>query len=868
MPDSTKQLKLLFKQSRLIARRKNCRQAAIFGGVFMLVGACLDAVVYPELLLEFLVVRVFCGVLLVLFGLAITRMKSDLISLIVVHVVGVLPLAGISYMIAVADGAASSYYAGLNLVLMGATLLLRWTAIDSAVNMVLCLLFYGMAVMVYGNTWREAFVPGYFIFVTGAIACAGTYFFNQGRFREFCLSKDVQDGKDQLEKSFKQLQAMDETKSRFFANISHELRTPLTLILGPAENLRSNGKYSKDVAFLEHLDTIEDNALRLLRLINDILDLVKLDSDEAPPRPETVNVTDFIHGITSHLRAIAALKNIDISCTSSCLEQEVVWLDRDRLEKIVLNLAVNAVKFTPPGGKISLGAETKDGNLYLSVVDNGQGMSKEDLENIFVRFWQADMSARRRHRGAGIGLALVKSLTDSMQGEISVSSEINKGTNFKIMIPAPMPETGALVDRESNTRDVLEKFNEKARLSGVESVKETVASERGALNTLVSNVPQETRRKRVLVADDEDAMRNFIARQLDDYEVLGARDGAEAWEIVQQEPLDLIILDLMMPGMDGIEVTTRIRSLPATSRIPIILVTAQASEVPRLNALEAGVNDFMSKPFSVVELRVRVRNLIASSEFEFKLAKSNVNLETAYEKLKEQRSILVQTEKLSSLGRMSAGIVHEVNNPLNYAKTALHALKSFDRQIPAEERDDFLEVLGDAQEGVSRVIGIVSDLRSFTRGDAAAMSRVVVKDMVESARRLSSQTLSGIRFDVDISPDLEINGNDGQLCQLFMNLFQNSARAIMVRGNGPEPQISVQAEERENGSVAVRVRDNGCGISKDDIEHMFEPFFTKNDVGEGMGLGLSICHRIIKQHGAEIDVKSEVGLYTEITIFF
>lgn len=875
MSGSSKELKKLFASAELAGRRKNCRQAAVFGAVFMLVGSSLDAVVYPERLLEFFFVRLGTAVGLLAFGLSGEWVKSNNLSRAVVHVVALLPLAAIAYIIAVTEGAQSPYYAGLNLVLVGATLLLRWTALDSILNLLFCLLLYALAVKLYGSAWRESFIPGYFIFVTGAIACAGTYFFNQARFREFCLGKQIGDAKNELEKSYQQLKAMDDTKSRFFANISHELRTPLTLILGPAENLRGNKKYSKDIAFLEHLDTIEDNAYRLLRLINDILDLVKLDSDETQPRPEAVNVAEFIRGLTNNLRAVAKLKNIAISCSSHSVEREVVWLDRDRLEKIVLNLAVNAVKFTPPGGTVGLAADTGGGELTLTVTDTGRGMSKEELDNVFVRFWQADMSAKRKHRGAGIGLALVQSLTESMHGEVKVESVPGKGTTFTVVMPAPAPEEGAVDLYEEQTRDVLEKFNERARISGIAKFKQDQAGgDRGRLIEIEAkkNAGAEKNgkgaRKRLLVADDEDAMRNFIARQLGEYEVVGARDGAEAWQLVQDEKFDLIVLDLMMPRLDGIEVTSLVRDNAATARIPVILVTAQASEAPRLKALEAGVNDFLAKPFSSVELRVRIKNLLTSSEFEVWLAQSKTDLEVAYSKLKEQETILVQAEKLSSLGRMSAGIVHEVNNPLNYTKTALHALKTFDRQIPEHDREDYLDVLGDAQEGVNRVIGIISDLRAFTRGDAAATSDVVLVDVVESARRLASEALIGLDFTVDVPGELEVEGNEGQLCQLFMNLFQNAARAVLVRESGEQGAVHVKASKGDGGGTTVSVRDNGCGISKQDIEQMFEPFFTKNDVGEGMGLGLPICHRIIEQHGATIEVESELGRYTEMIIRF
>ena len=378
-------------------------------------------------------------------------------------------------------------------------------------------------------------------------------------------------------------------------------------------------------------------------------------------------------------------------------------------------------------------------------------------------------------------------------------------------------------------------------------------------------------KKRILVADDEEAMRKFIARQLTDYQLVQASDGKEAWELALATKPDLIILDLMMPEMDGIEVTKKIRESEELSRVPIILITAQASEAPRLEALEAGVNDFISKPFSTVELSVRAKNLLDSSEFEVQLAENNVRLESAYAQLKEQESLLVQSEKLSSLGRMSAGIVHEVNNPLNYTKTALHALQSFKRDLPVDEHEDYLDVLGDAQEGVQRVIGIVSDLRSFTRGDEASMMEQNLSEVVESSRRLASSSLSGVEFTADVDAAMEIEGNEGQLCQLFVNFLQNSTRAIEVKAGETGPfdgKICIRAVAGDGGEILVTLRDNGCGIKDEDMERIYEPFFTKNDIGEGMGLGLSICHRILKQHKAQISVKSEIGNYTEFAIVF
>lgn len=252
------------------------------------------------------------------------------------------------------------------------------------------------------------------------------------------------------------------------------------------------------------------------------------------------------------------------------------------------------------------------------------------------------------------------------------------------------------------------------------------------------------------------------------------------------------------------------------------------------------------------------------------LAENIAELESANVKLKEQGSLLVQSEKLSSLGRMSAGIVHEVNNPLNYSKIAIHTLKSFQSSIDQEERDDFLEVIADAEEGVVRVIGIISDLRSFTRGDTVNKEPIKVASFTESARKLTSSTLADIELNINVDPAHEIEGNERQLCQLLINFMQNAVRAIDVKAaksGSFQGRISLSSESSDEG-VSLVMRDNGCGISEKDIDRIFEPFFTKNDVGEGMGLGLSICHRILDQHNASISVESEVDEFTEFRILF
>jgi C4-dicarboxylate-specific signal transduction histidine kinase len=299
------------------------------------------------------------------------------------------------------------------------------------------------------------------------------------------------------------------------------------------------------------------------------------------------------------------------------------------------------------------------------------------------------------------------------------------------------------------------------------------------------------------------------------------------------------------------------------------LFTAQAEDAVRIQALQAGVSDFLTKPCSTAELRMRVENLMNGQRYQRQLNAKNQELGIALEEIKTNEVRLLHAEKLSSLGRMSAGIVHEVNNPLNYAKTALHALRMYADDLPEDERADYTEMVGDAEEGVGRVIRIISDLRSFTKGESAHRIDVDLGNVLESARRLVSHDLQGITFEAEVPEGLEVSGNDNQLCQVFVNLFQNSAQAVeAARKRGEEPMVTVRAGVESGKGIFVSIRDNGCGIASEDVEHLFDPFFTKRQVGEGMGLGLSICHRILDSHGASIEVTSELDQFTEFKIHF
>jgi two-component system sensor histidine kinase PhcS len=252
-----------------------------------------------------------------------------------------------------------------------------------------------------------------------------------------------------------------------------------------------------------------------------------------------------------------------------------------------------------------------------------------------------------------------------------------------------------------------------------------------------------------------------------------------------------------------------------------------------------------------------------------KLDEQNKELADTIQKLTEAEAQLVQQEKMASLGVMSAGIIHEINNPLNFATTGLFTLKKKARHVPADQRGDFEEILRDVEDGVARVRDIVSDLRMFTHPEPEAHEEVEVAEVVSSALRfLSNELKDKVRVEVNLTPDQVVRANKTKLIHVFVNLIQNSLDAMRAKSfNGEQPTIWIEGRV-ENGSNHLIVRDNGIGIESRHLDKIFDPFFTTKDVGQGMGLGLSICYRIIKECQAKISVRTEHGKFCEFTLEF
>jgi C4-dicarboxylate-specific signal transduction histidine kinase len=348
-----------------------------------------------------------------------------------------------------------------------------------------------------------------------------------------------------------------------------------------------------------------------------------------------------------------------------------------------------------------------------------------------------------------------------------------------------------------------------------------------------------------------------------------AVDGQQAIEKAAQFLPDIILLDMMMPEKDGLQACREIRERTPTASIPIILLTARADEETKLAALSAGASDFLSKPFSTTELHVRIKNLVQSHQYQRKVSKQNQVLESTIDQLKDTESQLVQSEKLASLGRMSAGIIHEINNPLNFATTGLFTLRNKGKYLAPDQQQDYQEVLKDVEDGIKRVKTIVSDLRMFTHPDTESRDQVQVSEVVASSLRfLSNELKDKVHIEQNVAEHQTISANKNKLIHLLVNLFQNSLDAMNSKSyEGEKPILSIEGRVEPGRSLLI-VRDNGMGIRAEHLDKIFDPFFTTKDVGAGMGLGLSICYRIVQACDGKISVRTEPGKFCEFTLEF
>lgn len=382
----------------------------------------------------------------------------------------------------------------------------------------------------------------------------------------------------------KQKEELDQLKFRFFTNISHEFRTPLTLIITPLETLINQ---QADVSLVKRLKSIYQNANNLLNLVNQLLDFRKLEMKGEKLNLKKGNFIQLIESIYVQFKDTLINKKIDFTLESD-IDTVIMYYDQDKIHKIMNNLLSNSLKFTPEGGHVSIHLDfrNKDSRRYikLSIADNGSGISEKDIEYIFNRFYQTNIKGE--YYGSGIGLHIVKEYVDMHEGQISVDSKLGEGTVFTILIPT----------------DLYEDQNEE------------YAEDKVEVNESLENIPS-AHPKKILLVEDNEEFRSFLAEQLSHtFKIIEAPNGRIGEKQAILELPDLIVSDLMMPEMDGIELCKNLKRNIQTSHIPFILLTARSSDEAKMEGYEAGADSYIAKPFNFEILLIRIRKLIEQQE--------------------------------------------------------------------------------------------------------------------------------------------------------------------------------------------------------------------------------------------------------------
>lgn len=406
------------------------------------------------------------------------------------------------------------------------------------------------------------------------------------------------------------LAELDRAKTAFFSNISHEFRTPLTLMLGPTEDLLHGAHGDLDEGKREQLELIHRNELRLHKLVNALLDFSRIEAGRVHASYQATDLAAVTRDLVSTFHS--AFERAGLTLTIDCPPLgELIFVDEDMWEKIVLNLVSNALKFTFEGG-VTVSLHPTDGAVVLRVADTGVGVPEAEMPRLFERFHRIEGGRARTHEGSGIGLALVQELVKLQGGSITAESQIGRGTTFSVTLPkgdAHLTASGREMPSEPSPSIRGAAFAlEASRWIGAPAAAGATRDESSKPTSLEQEPPASvSRNERVLVVDDSADMRDYIRRLLEPHlRVEVAEDGLQALAMARERHPDLVLTDVMMPGLDGFGLLRELRKDEATRGIPVVMLSARAGEEAKVEGLQAGAEDYLVKPFSKRELLARV----------------------------------------------------------------------------------------------------------------------------------------------------------------------------------------------------------------------------------------------------------------------
>ncbi len=625
------------------------------------------------------------------------------------------------------------------------------------------------------------------------------------------------------------LAEIDRAKSVFYCNISHEFRTPLTLMLGPVEDmLREEDHGRLTQVQRERLVVVRRNTLRLLRLVSGLLDLSRVESGKLKLRSEPTDLSRLTREVASAFEPGMALAGLHFVVDCPPLPC-AVRVDRGVWETIVLNLLSNALKYTPRG-EVRLSLSATDDRARLVVRDTGVGIPGAALQHVFERFYRSRESEARSIEGSGIGLALVRELASALHGDVTVASTVGEGSTFTVEIPLE----GVPLEQATRDQEPPQPGDDGGRSAFVQEAEGWV--EPRDLGQPPPAFEGARSRPRVLVVEDNPDMRRYLAHVLSrEYDVKSVPDGASALEVVAHRLPDLVLSDILMPGIDGIALVRALRANANTRSVPAILLTARAGEDAALEGLGSGADDYIVKPFSSRELRARVRT----------------HLELASSRREAAQSAM----KDAFLGVAS----HELRTPLMNLKLQLELL--------ARETGASTHAAANRLDAVRRSVARIEDLADElltvsavrtdtlvlhrTREDLAALCRAAATEQSRIAQR-------DVSLDLPSEP-MFATVDARRLRQVLDNLLSNALKY------SPTDTPVVLQLKRANGDAVLAVHDRGPGIPDSALPHLFEGLYRVPGIDvyagsrTGLGLGLFVSRAIVGRHGGHIDVRSQPG---------
>jgi signal transduction histidine kinase len=638
-------------------------------------------------------------------------------------------------------------------------------------------------------------------------------------------SRELHDANQQLREANLKAGELDIAKTAFFSNISHEFRTPLTLMLGPLEDSLVDAAAPLSEPHLRRVQMAHDGALRLLKLVNALLDFSRIEAGRVQASYAPLDVGRLTAELAGMFQSAAekARLQLVVDCPDSPV---TAYVDREMWEKIVTNLLGNAFKFTLQGA-IAVRVCNEASSIVLEVSDTGVGIPEAQLPRIFERFHRVPGARGRTHEGTGIGLSLVHELVRLHGGTISVRSEEGRGTTFRIELAQgfehlPQGSVSHVQAVPGVERDIEAYVTEVSSLTSEVNSASASSVERAPLG-------QSGSRPRVLVVDDNPEVREYMASLLAaHYEVTTAVDGQAALEALETQSPDIVVSDVMMPRVDGVGLVRALRANVVTRQLPVILLSARAGEEATIEGLDAGADDYLVKPFSAREL----------------LARARTHVELA-------RMRRAWTEELERANRELEAFSYSVSHDLRAPLRAIDGFATALVEDYGSGLDDGAKAFLDRiTSNVRRMNALIADLLELSRISRASVARRVV-DLSALCAEITTelhQSHPERSVELEIAPGLSASADPALLRVMLVNLIGN---AWKYTTRTPAPRIEIGSAQADAGAPVFFVRDNGAGFDMTYAHRLFTPFQRLHDAKqfEGTGVGLAIVQRIVQRHG-------------------